>query len=304
MRYYLLLLASVAGEVLYNIFMNLESKNGRGNGREVHRFNRIVYSVGFVLLLIRAIGTPISLYSILLGMLFGFAIMMASFALVCSYATGPMHISTLFITSSMILPILAGVPISHDQLTVGKLICIVCLLFFLYLSLERKEGAGVNREWFVYTLIGFLFSGMIGITQKIHQASVHADESAWFLAAAFFFSAVFSAVINLLMRKMAGRPAKKEEAKPTETTDKPVHSTKKMVLYAVLCGICIWFLHVNNLTLVGQLPGFIFFPIENGGSLMLDILVAVFLFHEKLTKRQLVGIIGGVLALLVLCILP
>ena len=58
-----------------------------------------------------------------------------------------------------------------------------------------------------------------------------------------------------------------------------------------------------NLKLSGLLPSQLFFPAVNGSSLILTTIVAVVLFKETLTKRQVIGIVGGLLSLIAICIL-
>ena len=60
--------------------------------------------------------------------------------------------------------------------------------------------------------------------------------------------------------------------------------------------------HRLNLYLSGVMPSAVFFPIVNGGGLVLTTLSAVLLFKERLGKRQWLGVALGVLSVLCLCI--
>ena len=57
------------------------------------------------------------------------------------------------------------------------------------------------------------------------------------------------------------------------------------------------------LILSGILPSQLFFPLINGSTIVLSSLVSVLVFKEKLTARQTVGLVGGILSLCAICIL-
>ena len=57
-----------------------------------------------------------------------------------------------------------------------------------------------------------------------------------------------------------------------------------------------------NLYLSGVVASAVFFPIVNGGGLILITAASVVLFREKLTIRQWIGLALGIAATLLLCI--
>jgi multidrug transporter EmrE-like cation transporter len=57
-----------------------------------------------------------------------------------------------------------------------------------------------------------------------------------------------------------------------------------------------------NLYLSGVVASAVFFPIVNGGGLILITAASVVLFREKLTARQWLGLALGIVATLLLCI--
>ena len=125
--------------------------------------------------------------------------------------------------------------------------------------------------------------GIIGIMQKIHQNSEYKNELFGFLASAFLFSMIFS----VFMSKRNKRSIKLE---------------KKHCILAVACGVCTFLMNFLNLRLSGLLPSQLFFPVVNGGAIILSSVVSVAVFREKITGIQLIGLIGGILSLIVLCL--
>jgi multidrug transporter EmrE-like cation transporter len=59
-----------------------------------------------------------------------------------------------------------------------------------------------------------------------------------------------------------------------------------------------------NLKLSGILPSQLFFPLVNGSAIILSTAASFIIFKEKLTSRQIVGLFGGIAALIAICITP
>jgi drug/metabolite transporter (DMT)-like permease len=132
----------------------------------------------------------------------------------------------------------------------------------------------------------------IGLFQKIHQASNYKLELKGFLTTAFIVVAVLSLIISLIMgRKNAFsvilNQNKKINVKPIIT----------MIIVGATTGV----VHRLNLYLAGAIPSAIFFPVVNGGSIILCTIAAFIIFKEKLQKLQWIGLIVGVVALAFLC---
>ena len=69
----------------------------------------------------------------------------------------------------------------------------------------------------------------------------------------------------------------------------------------LVSGACIAINNKFNLYLSGVMDSAVFFPIVNGGGLVLTTLAAVLLFKEKLSRKQWVGIVLGILSVVFLC---
>ena len=57
-----------------------------------------------------------------------------------------------------------------------------------------------------------------------------------------------------------------------------------------------------SLALLGNLPGFVVFPVSIGGGLLMVVLTGVLLFHEKVHPMGLLGMISGTAALVLLAL--
>ena len=69
----------------------------------------------------------------------------------------------------------------------------------------------------------------------------------------------------------------------------------------VLSGVFVAINNKFNLYLSGVLDAAVFFPIVNGGGLVLTSVASVILFREKLSKKQWIGVIIGILSVILIC---
>lgn len=278
------LISSIASTVLSNSFSNSVSKNTLKTQGDTYRFNVFLFLSEFLLVAILAFGQPTSAYTILMGLIFGLLTVMASISKFRALSTGPMHITILFTTCQMIIPTLSGAVFFGEPFSVGKFIAMLFLIFFVYLSLDKSSTGKINTKWLIFCLICFFSTGAIGIMQKLHQSSVHKDEISSFLAVAFACSLIFSFV-----------SAKKNESH--------AHFGAKEYIFAIVCGVFSFVCNVFNLELSGIIPSQLFFPIVNGVPLVLSSVAAIIIFKEKVTPIQAIGLAGGTISLIVLCII-
>ena len=285
MLYGILMAVSAASMVTQNGLQHSFGKSKCKSGADINFYNAFMYAVCVLVFGILAIiSMKISLYTVLMALGFGAITAIQQYYKVVALGSGPMHVSTLIITASMLIPTLSG-PIlfpQSEKFEALKLVFAAILVIFLYLSAapskkgDKKKIAGL---WIFAVAITFLFQGLVGVMQKIHQSSLHKDELFAFLAISFTFSFILS-----LIRSRG--------------TQAPSYFKKSTYALAVLSGVCTFAMNYINLWLSGIIPTQIFFPAINGSSIILTAIVSVFLFKEKMSVKQLIGIIGGMLCLI------
>ena len=90
----------------------------------------------------------------------------------------------------------------------------------------------------------------------------------------------------------------------TDEKEKRNKSTKLIWLLIgimVINGACVAVNNKFNLYLSGVMDSAIFFPIVNGGGLVLTTLAAVLLFKERLSVKQWIGVAFGIISVVFLC---
>lgn len=238
----------------------------------------------------------VSLFTVLLGAGFGLAICLEQVSASGALARGPFSYTTVIISMSTLITALSGVIFWNETLRplqgVGIFLMVVCLV----LSVKKeKESKRATWTWFLLALLACAFNGAVGIMQKTHQSSPHKNELAAFLVVAFAVSCLFAlfAMLFLYIKNRNGtQPAHPKTAFPLPL----------LVGLFALAGISTAFNHCINLYLSGVIAAAVFFPIVNGGGLMLVTVVSFFAFRERLTARQWVGLAAGAAATLLLCL--
>ena len=291
MNYFLLAL-SVCANVAYSSFYNYFGKKAVKERSDNYKINMCIYSVAAGILVAISIfsGFKASLFTVLFGIAFGAVTALSGIFKLNALNCGPMSFTILLITSSMILPAFSGYIIWNESLSVWKIVGTFLMIVAAYFSTEKKkDGKGTSAKWLIFCFLAFLFMGSIGIMQKTQQKSSFASETGAFLAIAFVSAAILCTVSYLISSR-----------NKTEKSSESGIDTKKLILLTVVCGAFIAFLNKVNLYLSGVLDSAVLFPIQNGGTTMMSVVVAMTLFREKVSGRRLVGMIIALCALLIL----
>ena len=236
----------------------------------------------------------VSTFTVLLGIGFGIVTSISAIATLKAISIGPVSYTTLICALSTVISALSGAMFFGETIAPVQIVGMILMLATFYLATAKgNDGRRASLQWLIYCLIAFICTGGVGVMQKVHQASEYKDEIVPFLVVMFLVSTVFSMLLYLVFRKKEGK------------NDVWAKSDKKtlVLLFATMAASGIFGALNNqfNLYLCGVIPAAIFFPIVNGGHLILTTLSALVFFKEKLTVRQWIGIGIGVVSVVLLC---
>jgi drug/metabolite transporter (DMT)-like permease len=283
----IMLTISTGAAVLQNGLFNKVCKKNLKSDGDLHLFNVIGYMVCTILFgALNLFSGSYSLYTVLVGLVFGLVTALSTYFKMTALNKGPMHITVLIGTASTIVSSLSGVVMGIEKFSIYKLAIVGVLLFFIYLTLDNKAPVKPKKGWGISVFLTFILTGLVGVIQKIHQSSAHKDEAPLLLFSAFVLSLAYSGLFAYRNRK--GLTAQ----------------TLSVNLFSVVCGVCTVLMHFINLKLVGMLPSQLFFPLVNGSAMIISTVMSVVLFREYLSKRQIAGIAGGIASLIVICFVP
>ncbi len=279
-----LIVTSISSIVLQSCLNNIACKSKLKTPFHINSFNITVYSVCILIFGLLLLNERCSVFTVLLGLLFGVITALSAFYKMVALSNGPMHITQLITTSSMLIPTLSGV-FFGENFSIPKFFIAFILIFFIFLSLQNRSDTKINKKWILSCLLSFIFQGAIGVVQKLHQSSAHKSEVSGFLFVSFICAAIYCLLRN-------------------KGFSKTVTLSKSTIFMAVICGGCTFAMNYINLKLSGVLPSQLFFPLINGSAIVLSSIAAVILFKERLTKKQAIGLVGGILSLIAICLVP
>ncbi|MBQ8410071.1 MAG: EamA family transporter [Clostridia bacterium] len=282
--------ACLMGYILKKIYTNRSSGGMTG----VYVYSALGCIVSAVVLVLWGGVGSFSLFTCLLGVLFGLAISLMDIFMIKAFRLGPMSFTTVIVSFSTVLTALSGFFFFDESIGVLQLVGIVLMVGSFVFATEKKDDEKKGGfRWLLFSLLAFLCSGSIGFMQKIHQSSAYKEELNAFLVISFAVSFVFSAALALLSMK--------KESLPLIEKNGAGKIYWLLLVIMVISGVCVAANHKLNLALSGEIPSAVFFPIVNGGNLVLTTLSALVIFRERLTKKQWIGVILGVLSVLFLC---
>ncbi len=286
-----LLAVSILAGWLGNIARNQYSKRYSVSNTDVYLFLLICQIVALFVLLVTSSILQVSLFTLLIAVLFGAISVIQGLMGNKALQHGPMSLYSVLISSSMLIPAISGALFWGESLSISIVCGMFGMLAMIILTAKPQKGAkkgGLSFAFFLFCLVAVLATGMVGIMQKIHQSSDCRSEIDAFLVISFLVSALLPLAMVLKSRKNG------------EVCCVSFSWRKGPFWLAVCCGICSALPNRINLYLSGVMDSAVFFPLVNGGGLLLSVLAAILFFRERPTWVQYSGIIIGFVSVLLL----
>ena len=231
----------------------------------------------------------ISAFSIVLSIFFGISVALTQIMQARAMGNGPTSLVSLVYSCGFLVPIFYGLIFWNEGVSIYQWLGILLLVIALYLIVCKGEKGGRVVAWLPFAVLAMLGSGANAIFQKTHQYSVFANELKIFLVYSLLFSALFTGIASLTIRKKGGNEP---------GLSKRQRAIKKIIVPLCL-GVCVGLLNFLNLNLSAKLPSIILFPVYNVGSMLLSSLISSLIYKDKPTKRQGIGFAIGIVAILI-----
>ena len=203
-----------------------------------------------------------------------------------SIASGPVSLTSLIGNCAFIIATWFGVIYVPERISVFQLVGMALILVALFLCINPKKSAEkLSPKWFIYCVAFFFAGGFIGIFYKVFGKSAAASEVNGMMLTASVVSCVLFFLTGIVINKASRHPMPSIK--------------KESLIYILLSGItgCVYIR--LNVSLSAVVPSAIFFPVANGGIVIITTAAGAFLFKEKLNKIQLIGIAVGLVAIAV-----
>jgi len=199
---------------------------------------------------------------------------------------GNVSLTVMLVNLSMLLPVLLSVIVYNEHLTLGRIIGILLTVTSFILCVDAKPENRMSRSWLFLTVASILANGSIGITQKIFGASVFHNEKKAFVACSYMIAFLITLALYTVVHI--------KEKNSTAYKKIPTY------LFAALAGIVLAIFQWVNTYAISVMDGSFLFPIYSGGSIILSTLVGVLFFRDKLTSKQKISMVLGMVAVVIM----
>lgn len=223
---------------------------------------------------------PTLLFSLGFGICYAFT----HFGMIKAFEHGSVSMTSLMLQFSSIGTVIWGFIFWGDRISVSTVAGLMLVAIALLLCLSNQEGGKpFCWKWFLYAAL--MFAGNIGcsVIQKT-QIRVYGEEYGNML---MVFAMLFSVIVALLFFI-------REDKSDVKII------LKKSAILPILAGICNAALNLGVVYLAMRLSSGLVYPIIAVGGLGICIVGSLFLFHEKITRTQYVGITIGIVAVILL----
>ncbi|MBE5816303.1 MAG: hypothetical protein E7315_01100 [Clostridiales bacterium] len=300
----ILLVISMSAALVGGMLKKLLTDRFENSTRAYQLYNAIVSIVAAVCLFVVSTNMSASTFTILLALLFGLVTLIQQITNMQALEVGPFSYTSVIISLSTLIPTLSGVIIWNETISFVQIIGIVLMVACIILSVDFKSNQKkASLKWLGYCAAAFICTGFIGVMQKWHQNSAYKGELDAFLVIAFLFSFLTSTVFFIVqsIRRKKTTVHQNEQKEGTAVINKKSVIAFLPILIMVISGICVAANNKLNLFLSGAMPSAVFFPIVNGGGLVLSLLAVIVLFKERLSLKQWIGVILGIISVVLLC---
>lgn len=290
MKLFLPLLASVT-VCIRGVGIRLFQERVQRNGRELQVF-QILYTFlcGLLFLAFSGLRFPQSEKGLLLAAAFAVCLSGCTIGLTQSLLCGPMSLSGVISSCSVVMPILFGCLVYEETLSGLHLVGIGCLLAtFAVTGLGTEEGRKeITPRWLFMVMLNFLGGGFGAIILAIYNKLPEPGTNNGFMVLSFFGAAVLLTVFTLLNWRGLDR---KQET---------VHITGEFAGYIAIAALGCFGTNMLIIYLSGVMPASLLHPLYNGAGGLLMTLVSCILFRERMTAKKAVILLLGLCTVVLL----
>ena len=203
-----------------------------------------------------------------------------------AYKCGPYGLTRLIGNFSLIFTIFYGIFFLNEQPKIATYIGIVMIFAAMVLINYKKKGEdemGISLKWFILVMISMVANGFIGVFTRMQQIRFNDTCSSEFQIISIGGSFVLLAIIGLILDR-----------------DKLPYFLKHGSIYGVGAGIFNGAKNFLTLVIYTLLPLSIVSPMKTGLGMLATFALALCIYKEKYAKKQIIGVILGVIAVILL----
>lgn len=282
---YLLLAIATLGISLQDLMRKFTNSKYKDPEGAPAAFNFLMTAASLCLFTLLSLigGFQFHLPTLIYALIFGTGFAVAVYFNYQAVRLGPLSLTSLFIAYSLIIPTLSGILFLSEPFRLTSAAGIGLLLISLLLINGRtdKNSAPITKKWVIVVLLAFLGNGLCSLMPKLHQAAYPGLYRTEFMT--FGMVLVTTVFLISFLRQKAARTL-----------------TRSFLLPAATAGLANGAVNLLVLVLASQLPAALMYPMISAGGIVITFFLSRFVFHERLSKVQLIGFGVGILSIVAL----
>ena len=219
-------------------------------------------------------------YSLSFAVTYGLAVISSKASIGC----GPLSLSTLFSSYSLMIPTFWGIFVSGDKVTLLSIGGITLLILSIILVNLKKEDSRITPKWIFFVVLGLVSNGICTLIQRLQQENFKGTYKSEFMVIALAIVAFFMLTVFIT----------------ADAKRKSILSDRQLYLNAGLTGLANGFTNHMTMLLVAYLSSSVMYPTISAGSIVISTLAAIFIYREKLSKMKIAGFVIGTVSVILL----
>lgn len=209
-------------------------------------------------------------------------------------------INQMFTVSSLIIPCVVGIFLFGEPMSVWQwlgLALFICSMYFMVSTdKQKKDAQKISLKTLVMLLLVMLSSGGTMVVQKAFGISVPNGNTALYTFLIFAITAIFLYLFYGLSTCVAGKTERNGDAGIRRT--KPL--SKKLLVCGAFLAFAVFVINLLVTELGKTVPSAILFSVSYAICILITLLVGCLYYKEKITWRNIMGIVLCVGALSVI----
>lgn len=196
-------------------------------------------------------------------------------------ASGSLALTSTIVSYSVVIPCIFGVAFLGEKVGLINGIGFLLLILSIFLLKKPSDGKKFSKEWLIFVAITFSCNGISSIVQKLHQTAFPGSYQGEFM--------IFSMLVSLVLFVCVWLFSKGESG------DGGCHAK-----FALPAGVLMGFNNFLTLSLASKFNASVLFPTVSVFQTVFNIVFSKIFFKEKLSPRQIIGILIGVVSVILI----
>lgn len=274
------LISIILGVAFQNIIKKPYTEKTSGKG--VYFFSLLTSLAAMLFFIITSRGFEWNEKLLLYAVLFALSYATTTVSGVIAVTCGSLSITSLIISYSPMIPTMYGLIFLKDPIGGGSLPGLALLIISLFLMNQKKTASPITFKWIICVFLAFAGNGMCSVFQNMQQDAFDGAYKNEFMILSLAIVVVILSIFVITKER------------------KEIKAINVAGLSALSCGIANGIVNLFVMILSNTMPISLMFSMISAGGIIITYLFSRFFYKEKLTKKQFVGFVIGIVSVVFL----